>query len=222
MTATLQEMTEEIRANNVARGWRSAEGGPGENTFGDYMALLHTEVAEATEAYRDYGLDDATTLICNQDGCSRFGAMASVTDCTLGADQGNHPTVNGKPEGVGSELADVLIRTLDMADVFGYTPFDMDCEVGDISPTIPAVIRQRQDAGEKATFGDWMWCLHNAVTDMGHAPVIYFPHLLRVLVAAAERCQIDLTFEYRRKMDYNLTRPFQHGGRTMAKTEGSA
>lgn len=125
MGKSLAEMTAEIRANNIEKGWRPAEGGPGGNTWGDYIALLHSKVSKALKAYRDHRLDDATA------------------DEPIGP--GGTPIL-AKPEGVGSELADVLIRLLDMCDVYG----------------------------------------------------------------------IDLTAEYERKMAYNRTRAFQHGGRTVA------
>ncbi len=120
ITLGLLQMTQEIRENNIAKGHRPAEGGPGSNTFGDYIALLHSEVSEALEAYRSHRLEDATEVVYSR----------------------RLP----KPEGVGSELADVLIRLIDMADVFG----------------------------------------------------------------------IDLAQEYHRKIAYNKTRTFQHGGRTLA------
>jgi len=55
------------------------------------MALLHTEVSEAVEAWRKFGTADA--IYTESDG-------------------GQH---GSKPEGIGSEFADILIRLLGTA-----------------------------------------------------------------------------------------------------------
>lgn len=75
-TTILQCMADEVYEVNVANGWFEAD-----RTFGEDIALLHSEVSEMLEAFRDYGTADMTEL--------------------------------GKPEGVGSEAADVLVRLLD-------------------------------------------------------------------------------------------------------------
>lgn len=116
---TIADMTAEIRQVNTEKGWRT-----GHNTFGDYIALIHSELSEALEAYRDHRLEDATEVMYSRQ--------------------------IAKPEGVGSEFADVLIRLLDVADIYG----------------------------------------------------------------------IDLAAEYERKLAYNRTRPYQHGGRTLSEAGG--
>lgn len=80
---TLKDMQAEVYKINVANGWFDDY----DRTFGDDIALLHSEVSEAFEAYRDHGFEDATS---------------ELHDHTL-----------PKPEGVGSELADILVRLLD-------------------------------------------------------------------------------------------------------------
>lgn len=79
---TLEEYQQEVYEINQANGWFDSE-----RTFGEDVALLHSEVSEMLEAFRDSGLDDTTPVA--QDG------------------------VLPKPEGVGSEAADVLVRLLD-------------------------------------------------------------------------------------------------------------
>lgn len=192
MGKSLADLTAEIREINVSHGWRPAEGGPGENTFGDYLALLHSEISEALEAYRDHRLEDATTR----------------------AVPGSDNRLIAKPEGVGSELADVVIRLLDMCDVFGLVPFDMDCELADVTPL------DRPDFA--VSFGDHLAWLHFRIAAIDPVPdgrrydggPLSFT--LRALVAVAERYGIDLTAEVERKIAYNRTRSFQHGGRTVA------
>lgn len=83
---TLDEMQAEVYSNNVAHGWFEED-----RSVGDDVALLHTEVSEMFEAYRVTGLSDATDVVRG-----------------LG-----HQRTLPKPEGFGSEVADVFIRLLD-------------------------------------------------------------------------------------------------------------
>jgi hypothetical protein len=186
---TIRQMTAEIREVNIEKGWRSAEGGPGGNTWGDYVALLHSEISEALEAYRDHRLADAT----------RYGSAVH---------ESQYPRI--KPEGVGSEFADVLIRLLDMHDAFGRHVFEANLQIGDVVPMkIP---------DHRQTFGDRITWLHGKANDMAgtSAPALAAARMLRALVAVAEAYGIDLAAEYERKIAYNRTRPYQHGGRTIA------
>jgi NTP pyrophosphatase (non-canonical NTP hydrolase) len=184
MGKSLAELTAEIRENNISHGWRPAEGGPGDNTFGDYLALLHSEVSEALEAYRDHKLADATF---NQDW------------------HGDPRVTPVKPEGVGSELADVLIRLLDMCDVFGINLREMpvhDC-----------------DASGMESFGDHLAWLHYLIANMieteddGGSADYRASEVLQAVRVVADRSGIDLSAEVDRKIAYNRTREFRHGGR---------
>ncbi len=200
---TIEQMTIEIRENVVAHGFRPATGGPGMNTWGDYVGLLHSEISEMLEAFRTWRLADATETGCTHDGPT----------CA------NHP---GKPEGVGSEAADTLIRLIDMADVFGFRLADPGSELADLFPTYPT-------SGLPSTFGGSIAWLHAEVSKL-YPYTIEIPTVsirnqarmvLRALIALAQRYDIDMMFEYERKMAYNRTRPYQHGGRTLADSTDS-
>jgi NTP pyrophosphatase (non-canonical NTP hydrolase) len=89
---SIAQMTGEVLDLCHAKGWYDHP-----VSFGEAIALLHSEVSEALEAWRQWGTDDATD-----------------------ADD-----AGGKPEGVGSEFADVFIRLLDYCARFGV---DLEAE----------------------------------------------------------------------------------------------
>lgn len=200
---TIATMTTQIRDNNIAKGWRSAAGGPGGNTFGDYVALLHSEVAEATGAYRSWKLADATDVVqpCHE--------IAGLGMCATHNRHISHCGAPAKPEGVGSELADVAIRLVDTADVFRFPIFDLDFDLEDVADLDPG--DSDPDLPVLVTFGDHTAWLHRRIdrmwTDTSTAPFA-----LRALATVARRFGIDLTAECTRKIAYNRTRSFRHGG----------
>ena len=77
--STFARMQAEVLEVNIANGWLEDD-----RTVGEDIALLHSEVSEMLEAFRETGLADATHA--------------------------------AKPEGFGSECADVLIRLLDTCE----------------------------------------------------------------------------------------------------------
>lgn len=114
----LDSMVREVRELNRDKGWYEED-----RSVGDMVALLHAEVSEMLEAYREGKFADQTVLTQKNDG---------------------KPAVL-KPEGFKVEAADVFIRLLDMC----------------------------------------------------------------------ARYDIDLWAEFRKKMEYNWTRPYKHGGKTL-------
>lgn len=95
---TLPAMQAEVLAVNEANGWFDAERSVVEGNM-----LMVTEVAEETEAFRSWGLEDMTGKVSLDKAL--YDPETDEMVC--------------KPEGVGSEQADQLIRLLDQAQRTG-------------------------------------------------------------------------------------------------------
>lgn len=125
----IQAHVAEIAEINEANGWYDKE-----RTFGDDVALLHSEVSELFEEFRA-GADPRTNryvlkvspgspVDIKLDGmlAEAEGPFGELTDPAF---QGvidqlrvEEPTAF-KPEGIPSEMADILIRLLDTAGRYG-------------------------------------------------------------------------------------------------------
>lgn len=95
---SLREMAERVRDVNVQNGWFYVD-----RTFGDEIALLHSEVSEMLEEFRDHGTDRYVRVLDESSG--------NFDNVVLGREQ-EYPE-GAKPLGVPSEAADILIRLLD-------------------------------------------------------------------------------------------------------------
>lgn len=101
---TIPEMIAEAYDNAKAHGWWPDGEKP---NFGEKIALMHTELSEAFEEWRNgVPLDEVYATI--KDGTT--GQMYRSTDPVFM--QGE------KPEGVPIELADVIIRIFDLCGHF--------------------------------------------------------------------------------------------------------
>jgi len=180
----LRDMQREVAEFCEAKGWREEP-----IAWGEAMALLHTEIAEASDAWRRWGTADATQAVVHTAG---MGTRLA----------------NPKPEGVGSEFADVFIRLLDDADLWGWD--------------LEAAANQVWLFGLYDTFLENTNALHTLVgrlSSAGDGAAIFggaeeLAGAVLVLLRQLSECYgIDLLAEYERKMAYNRTRPYKHGGK---------
>jgi hypothetical protein len=186
-TKTLAAMTAEVVQNNRVKGWHDNP-----PLFPEAMAMLHSEVSEALEAWRQWGLDDHT----------HPGHVHT---------HGYGPALC-KPEGVGSEFADILIRLLDDAWLFGQVNLEAElrnvCHLA-LTGSFPANINKLHDLISTASY----------TAAAGTSSVVSSgTRLAAILVFLRQLCEeydIDLNAEYERKMAFNKTRAFRHGGKRL-------
>ena len=181
MNRTLAQMTAEIVENNTRLGWYENVA-----TFPEAMAMLHSEVSEALEAWRQWGLRDATAPMVTYDGQPPPGWKEP------------------KPEGAGSEFADIFIRLLDDAQLFG-----VNMEAAARSIRIP--LEGSTFPADMNTLHDLISAASRNITQWG-----FEENAAAILVFLRQLCGkygIDLTAEYDRKMAFNRTKPYRHGNK---------
>ncbi len=185
----LADLQKEAHGIAKEHGWWDQE-----RTFGDCIALVHSELSEALEAYRDIGLATENPV------------RKTVTGEVL------YERHLHKPEGVASELADVVIRVADMAEFYRVrSPWQSE-------PYKPASHRDM-------SFGEWITTCHSALdTVWGDACVYDVPsratdtslwHFLNTVQRMAAHYGIDLDAAIAAKMEYNRTREYRHGGKAL-------
>lgn len=181
----MNEWAKEIHQNAVEHGWWEEE-----RSFGDIIALCHSELSEALEEYRNgwYSNKEIYVITNTQPICSR--PFNTETDSKL------------KPEGVPTELADCMIRILDYLG-------KMDCPVN-------AWMKQQYINLKYKTFGDFIAVCHKYLSKSFEKES--YPEMIKVIKMIIEYCRkedIDIEEAIRIKHEYNKTRPFRHGGKVI-------
>jgi NTP pyrophosphatase (non-canonical NTP hydrolase) len=199
--STVTEKQAEVFQVNTANGWFDTERTPQED-----IALIHSEVAEVLEAYRKHGLTPWVHVMKSD----FHGVPAKYQDVAL---ELPFPDYQGmKPEGVGSELADIQIRILDYCQrwnnglEYGFEhygrlgrPHPTD-NIGDnvciLHSLIDAVYVQYQNDSA-------------AWVDVKLAAVWIFTSEL------AAHYGMDLEHEFAHKLAYNRKRGYRHGNKLL-------
>ena len=94
----LNELAKEIHANAVAHGWWDEK-----RSFGDIVALCHSELSEALEEYRN---ERPLAYVYQDRGDDSSDPVEMVTNPDVWQ-------LKRKPEGIAVEMIDCIIRILD-------------------------------------------------------------------------------------------------------------
>lgn len=154
------------------------------------LALIHSEISEALE---DYRVDKMHTV---------------------------HNTA-GKPEGFYSELADVVIRIFDF--VVANSTYSISHRPSDIlySPLFCCLSVEESAVIHHASMPYFLNMLHDCVSsaskdvhagthDWGNTALM---EAVRFIMEKFHHEGVDFWAEVERKMAYNKTRPYRHGGK---------
>ena len=110
----LKQFAIDVHENAVRHGWYAEP-----RTFGDELALIHSEVSEVLEEFRNGHEFTETYYTCKAPGhdCTTVkncGRNEEIRTCNNGCSE-----KYGKPEGIPAELADIIIRVLDVSEAHG-------------------------------------------------------------------------------------------------------
>lgn len=186
------ELSQRIHAANVAKGFWPPEG----RDMGEVFALIHAEASEALEAHRK-GLPMDVPAEAWEVWRRVTEGLRDIEDEYL---------TWFKDRCVAEELADVAIRTLDIA---GF----LDCKFDDI--------KHEKENIKNPSFGACILGIHSVISesvgfisvclDVGFDPSQRFVNIIYVVEEICKHYDIDLDAHIEAKLLYNSTRPFKHG-----------
>ena len=192
----LNKFAQAVHENAVKHGWWDEE-----RTFGEIIALCHSELSEALEELRT---NRPMMYFVETNGFV-------VTDMSERKDE--------KPEGIAVELADCIIRVL---DYFGKEELDVDALMQEAMKAVMCDVPGRIYA---ATLGDCIsrwhlllslayscWCEASGT----HASALRMARCVCEILAWGKVTDgVDFEMILDIKHEYNKTRPYRHGGKAL-------
>jgi NTP pyrophosphatase (non-canonical NTP hydrolase) len=107
---TIGELQARVHKVSQGKGWWAAE-----RTVGDLIALMHSELTEALEEYRE-GREPGDVYYT----CQELDADGRVVGSSVAESRGEIPPgMLARPEGVAVQLGDCVIRVLDFCARWG-------------------------------------------------------------------------------------------------------
>jgi NTP pyrophosphatase (non-canonical NTP hydrolase) len=121
MSLTVSDLVKRAYETAKEKGWHDRPA-----TFGDRIALIHSEASEALEAFRSLNNDSYDAVrqpvyLNPETGNLTRDRGRYVPQMFTSKDfiHGNSEYVLNKPEGVVAELADIVIRVADLCGLYG-------------------------------------------------------------------------------------------------------
>lgn len=187
------ELATIIHKNAVSHGWWEKE-----RSFAEIVALIHSELSEALEEYRD----GKPMLYLASGKCKYHGGLCipdAQDECPDDPHEcGAHE--REKPEGIVVELADAIIRILDYC---GFAGIDIDevlkeRRAGFITYTLPELVTECHYLLSKA---------YRSAEPCS----LYFAECISLISFWVKENGGDLDEAIVLKHEYNKSRPYRHG-----------
>lgn len=201
----MNKFAAEVHQNAVEHGWWDEE-----RSFGEIIALCHSELSEALEEYR--AKRPMVYFVVEMDD-GKGGTYLAIREDIISEED----FAGEKPEGIAVELADCIIRILDW---YGKEGLDTDAlllEAGIITMCdLPTPVY--------GSFGDFIALLHNLLS-MAYAcwcnasgisaSALRLAKCIREIMAWAKENGVDMESILDMKHEYNKDRPYRHGGKAL-------
>lgn len=117
MKKTIKDFINDSHSIAKEKGWYDEP-----KTFGELIALIHSELSEALEEYRNGKKPDETyysgKIKLKKDCNSSIVLSAATTEKDTHMFSAAKTILCTKPEGIPSELADVVIRVFDLCGAY--------------------------------------------------------------------------------------------------------
>ena len=201
----LTDLQKEAHAIAQDQGWYDTE-----STFGEFIALIHSELSGALEAYRERGFDIwVEPRVAEKDPRPPAWERAAFTHDLF-----------SKPCGVASDLAGVVIRVADMAEHYGW-------HLGALADGVKQLFQQEPSRLVGLDiFGYWLTKCHGALSMAFSMMELDDPYhkegagcVMAKFVVMIEHMGIhygiDLDAAINAKMEYYRTRGYRHGGKAL-------
>lgn len=141
--------------------------------------------------------------------CLIHSEISEAVECYRNGEMVMH-IVDGKPEGLVVELADVLIRCLDFLASHNEPLSQL------VLPEYTVADAQRCIYHDESSTHDMLQALHAAhieVDDYGVSATQRVEQCIRQVLRTAKRFNLDLQSAVVAKIEYNAKRPYRHGGK---------
>lgn len=182
----INQLIKEAHENAINKGWWEEE-----RTFGEMISLMHSELSEALEEYRK-GKD-----VCE----GYYSCQSDSIHCNGECKKCKY----AKPEGIPVELADAIIRIFDLC---GKYEIDLESEIEN------AIEYEYYD-----DFPGFITCCHLCLSRSFSDDINFgdgkrwLGNTYKTIENFCNESGIDLEEAIKRKMAYNKTREWKHGGK---------